>query len=81
MNDSIDKLKQLLLIVDILVIDKEVIEKALNSGFGDFEDALQNYSAVKNGKIDVILTRNIKGYKKSEIAYSIRKIIWLPDLI
>ncbi|HCN84691.1 MAG TPA: DNA-binding protein [Sphingobacteriaceae bacterium] len=67
-NKVINKLKQLLSIVDILIIDKEVIEKALDSGFGDFEDALQNYSAIKNGKINVIITRNIKDYKKSEIA-------------
>ena len=40
---------------------------ALNSGFKDFEDALQNFSATKYGDIDVILTRNIKDFKKSEI--------------
>ena len=40
---------------------------ALNSGFKDFEDSLQNYAAVKFGAIDVILTRNIKDFRKSEI--------------
>jgi predicted nucleic acid-binding protein len=64
----ISELKQLLTIIDILMIDKEVIENALNSEFRDFEDALQNYSAIKTGKINVIITRNIKDYKKSEIA-------------
>ena len=39
-----------------------------NVDFKDFEDALQNYSAVKNGKISIVLTRNIKDYKKSELA-------------
>jgi predicted nucleic acid-binding protein len=64
----IDKLKLLLSIIDILTIDKESIEKALNSKFKDFEDALQNYAAESYGKIDVIITRNIKDFKKSEIA-------------
>ncbi len=64
----IDKLKQLLTIVDVLNIDKQIVVNALNSDFKDFEDALQNFSAVANGKIDVIVTRNIKDYKKSKIA-------------
>ena len=48
-------------------MDRKVIENALNSGFKDFEDSLQNYSAVNNGNIDLILTRNIKDYKTSEL--------------
>ncbi|SKB68444.1 PIN domain-containing protein [Salegentibacter holothuriorum] len=64
----IEKIKQLLTIIDVLKIDKEVVLDSLNSDFKDFEDALQNYSAVKNGKISVVLTRNIKDYKKSELA-------------
>lgn len=63
----IDKFKQLLFIIDVLVMDKEVVKSALNSGFADFEDALQHFSAVKYGDIDIILTRNIKDYSKSEI--------------
>lgn len=63
----IDKLKQLLLITDVLQMDKEVVKNALNSAFKDFEDALQNYAAIKHGGVDVILTRNLKDYKKSEI--------------
>lgn len=63
----IEKLKQLLTLVDVLQMDRLVIEKALNSGFKDFEDALQNFSAVNSGKIEVIVTRNVKDYRKSEI--------------
>ncbi|MCG2714660.1 MAG: PIN domain-containing protein, partial [Candidatus Marinimicrobia bacterium] len=33
----------------------------------DFEDALQNYAAEKMGDIDVILTRNTKDFKNSEL--------------
>ncbi len=63
----IEKLAQLLKITKVLQMDRNVIEKALNSKFKDFEDALQNYSAVNNGNIDLILTRNLKDYKKSEL--------------
>jgi len=63
----IDKLKQLLSITDVLIMDREVVIQALNSGFTDFEDALQNFSALKNGVINVIITRNIKDYKTSKI--------------
>ena len=61
----IEKLKQLLEITDVLQLDKKVIASALNSGFRDFEDSLQNFAAVNNGYIDVILTRNLNDYKKS----------------
>ena len=63
----IEKLKQLLKITDVLQMDKKVVENALNSGFKDFEDSLQNSSAVNNGNIDLILTRNLKDYKNSEL--------------
>jgi hypothetical protein len=51
----------------VLLMDKDIVIQALSSGFKDFEDALQNFAAIKSGEIDVILTRNIKDYKKSNI--------------
>lgn len=63
----IAKLKQLLLFIKVLDMDKTVVINALNSEFKDFEDALQNFSALKSGKINIILTRNIKDYRKSEL--------------
>lgn len=64
----IEKLKQLLIIIDVLKIDKEIVLDSLNSDFKDFEDAIQNFSAIKNRKISIVLTRNIKDYKKSDLA-------------
>ncbi|HET8802942.1 MAG TPA: PIN domain-containing protein [Aequorivita sp.] len=64
----IEKIKQLLTIIEITKMDKEVVLDALNSKFKDFEDALQNFSAIQNGKINIILTRNIKDFKKSDLA-------------
>lgn len=63
----IENLKQLLMITDVLSMDREVVSNALNSGFKDFEDSLQNFAAMKNGEIDVILTRNLNDFSKSEI--------------
>ncbi len=63
----IEKLKQLLTIIYVLKMDGLVVENALNSEFKDFEDALQNFAAINYGKIEVIVTRNVKDYKKSEI--------------
>lgn len=63
----IEKLKQLISIVDILHMDREVVTDALNSNFKDFEDALQNFAAISFNSIDVIITRNVKDYKKSEV--------------
>lgn len=63
----IDKLQLLLSIMDVLVMDKQVVYLALNSGLPDFEDALQNFSAIGHGQIEAIVTRNTKDYKNSSI--------------
>lgn len=63
----IAKLKQLISIVDVLIMDKEVVVNALNSRFIDFEDALQNFSSVKSKNVDTIITQNVKDYKNSEL--------------
>jgi len=64
----LNQIRNLLNIVDVTEINKDSILKALNSEFKDFEDALQNFSAVRNGNISTIITRNIKDYKKSALA-------------
>lgn len=64
----IEKLKLLVAITEIVVMDKEVIIHALNSDFKDFEDALQNYSAELHKEIDLIVTRNTKDFKNSSLA-------------
>lgn len=63
----IEKLKLLITITEALITNKESIQHALNSSFKDFEDALQNYSAVLNGRIDIIITRNIKDFMNSSL--------------
>jgi len=62
----IQHLRDLLEIIEISNINKETILQALTSNFSDFEDALQNYSAVNNTETKIIITRNTKDYKTSE---------------
>ena len=64
----IERLKQLLNIIDIIEMNKEVVMDALNSKFKDFEDALQNFAAINNSDIQIILTRNIKDFQTSKLA-------------
>lgn len=63
----IEKMNQLMRVMDVLQMDKDVVIQALHSGFTDFEDALQNFSAQKSGFISIILTRNVKDFSKSEM--------------
>lgn len=53
--------------IEIQETNRVILKKSLQSDFNDFEDAIQYYSAVQIGEIDVITTRNIKDFKKSEI--------------
>ena len=59
-------LQRLKLIVTILGVDAHTIDLALSSIFNDFEDAIQHYCAIQNN-IPLILTRNIKDYKKGHV--------------
>lgn len=64
----IENLKMLLNIVDVITINKDAVLDALHSQFKDFEDALQNFSAQNSNEIKVIITRNSKDYKTSNLA-------------
>jgi len=58
-------LKKLLEIVDVLDVDKNIIIKALHSGWTDFEDAVQAQVAIEN-EMDVIITRDTKDFQKAK---------------
>ena len=53
---------------EILDVTKAVIEQALKSEFKDFEDAIQYYCALSLPKMECIVTRNTKDFKKSSLA-------------
>ena len=56
-------------LVQVLSVDDKIIHLALNSAFTDLEDAIQHFTAVEHG-LPLIITRNIKDYKKSELPVS-----------
>ena len=56
------------LLVYVLPLDDKIISLALNDeDFKDFEDGLQYFSAIQNGQ-DIIISRNLKDFKKSKIS-------------
>lgn len=54
---AIEFISNLIEIVDVLSVDKNIIVKALKSNILDFEDAVQ-VSAAKYNEIEIIITRN-----------------------
>lgn len=66
-NKVISKLNSLSKLGIILKVDDQTIRNALTSGFRDFEDSIQYFCALDSKKIDVIITRNIKDYRSSEL--------------
>lgn len=63
-HEVIGKILQL---VKILDLNDEIIHETVVSKFDDFEDGLQYFSAVTVDGIDVIVTRDKKGFKPSII--------------
>jgi predicted nucleic acid-binding protein len=66
-NKVIAKLDGISRLLTILKVDQQTIKYAIASGFPDFEDSIQYNCALDYKKIDVLITRNIKDYKDSEI--------------
>ncbi len=61
-------LRKLRLVVNVLPLDNKIIGLALNDEtFTDFEEGLQYFTAIE-GEQDIIITRNLKDYKSSQIA-------------
>jgi predicted nucleic acid-binding protein len=64
--------------IEIIPVDKPILERAFSSRFGDIEDAIQYFSALSIVGIQYIVTRNITDYKLSSIpVYSSNEILQL----
>lgn len=61
-----EKIRKFGLLCSMSVTYDEVVDKAINSNFKDFEDAIQYYSAITTG-CDLIITRNEKDFKNALI--------------
>lgn len=59
-------LKKIRIICDVATVNTTVIDKRLASDFSDFEDAVQ-YQNTLISKCNILITRNKKDFKKSEI--------------
>jgi len=60
------KIKNLLTLFQVAEVNHVVVERALNSSFNDFEDAVQYYSAI-GCQSEAIVTRNRKDYKNTAL--------------
>jgi predicted nucleic acid-binding protein len=63
---ALEKIRLFRLLCSISIMDEEVIDKAINSSFKDFEDAMQYFSALATN-CEVIITRNEKDFKNALI--------------
>ncbi|MEX1014094.1 MAG: PIN domain-containing protein [Candidatus Paceibacterota bacterium] len=53
-------------VVEVIGVDKNIIVNAIKSNFKDFEDAVQASSAASNG-IETVITRNVKDFEHSNL--------------
>ncbi|HRZ41551.1 MAG TPA: PIN domain-containing protein [Bacteroidales bacterium] len=63
---ALEKLRKFRLLTDIAELTDLILDKALNSTFTDFEDALQYYCALST-HCNIILTRDFNGFKGSAL--------------
>ncbi len=61
-----EKIRKFKVIAETSDLTNKVIDKGLSSRFRDFEDSLQYFCAV-NSDCNVLITRNAKDFKESEI--------------
>ncbi len=62
-----EKIGLLLRHIEIQPITKADLLGALSVDFKDYEDGVQHAAALSHGKIDAIITRNIKDFKRSQL--------------
>ena len=66
-QERIDSLIQLNKVITALPVDGSVIDAALHSGWKDFEDAVQYFTALATTGITGIITRNAKDFRDSQL--------------
>jgi predicted nucleic acid-binding protein len=67
-NAAIKLLEELDELTEIADVTKAIIQQSLKTDFKDYEDAIQYYCALSIPKIDFIVTRNTKDFKKSTLS-------------
>ncbi len=80
-RSAIEFISKLRLLIKILPVTDDIIKLSLESGFKDFEDSLQYYTALIN-HIDFLITRNVKDYVRSDIkVHTPEEYIKLKDIL
>jgi predicted nucleic acid-binding protein len=64
-KETIKLLDDISEMTEITDVTATIIKKSLKTDFKDFEDAIQYNCAISNSKIESIITRNTKDFKKS----------------
>ena len=66
--ETVKLLDELSEMTEIADVTKNIIRKSLKSDFKDFEDAIQYNCALSLAKVDFIVTRDTKDFKKSALS-------------
>ena len=70
----LDLIKRLLMVVSIAAVTEQEIRNALETGWRDFEDAVQ-YSVALLNEMEGLVTRNPRDYEGADIE------IWSPEQV
>jgi predicted nucleic acid-binding protein len=65
-RQAIRAIKGLRDIFEAVAVDAQIINQAIDSGFADFEDAIQHSCALR-GQATHLVTRDLTGYRKSAL--------------
>ena len=66
--ETVKLLDELSEMTEIADVTKSIVKKSLKSDFKDFEDAIQYNCALSLTKVDFIVTRDTKDFKKSTLS-------------
>ncbi len=66
-DQALQYVRDLTASLDVLTMNRKTVLEALDSGFSDFEDALQHASAQNDTRIEAIITRNTRDFEQSKL--------------
>ena len=66
-KESLNLLNILSGMTEVVTVNNNIILKALQSDFKDFEDAIQYFCGLSISKIELIITRDSKDFRKSTL--------------